>query len=95
MTAVKSIDIRNNFNTFCDKVFGGETLIISRPKNENVVMISENEYNLLQKAKRNTEYLSMLDRSIEEAKSGNIIVKSLTENSFIPKYIFKRRPLCI
>ena len=74
MTAVKSIDIRNNFNTFCDKVFGGETLIISRPKNENVVMISENEYNLLQKAKRNAEYLSMLDRSIEEAKSGNIIV---------------------
>ncbi|UTC57299.1 type II toxin-antitoxin system Phd/YefM family antitoxin [Treponema sp. OMZ 305] len=79
MTAVKSIDIRNNFNTFCDKVFGGETLIISRPKNENVVMISENEYNLLQKAKRNAEYLSMLDRSIEEAKSGNIIVKSLED----------------
>ena len=79
MTAVKSIDIRNNFNTFCDKVFGGETLIISRPKNENVVMISENEYNLLQKAKRNAEYLSMLDRSMEEAKSGNIIVKSLED----------------
>ena len=79
MTAIKSIDIRNNFNTFCDKVFSGETLIISRPKNENVVMISENEYNLLQKAKRNAEYLSMLDRSIEEAKSGNIIVKSLED----------------
>ena len=79
MTAVNSIDIRTNFNTFCDKVFGGETLIISRPKNENVVMISENEYNLLQKAKRNAEYLSMLDRSIEEAKSGNIIVKSLED----------------
>ena len=79
MTAIKSIDIRNNFNIFCDKVSGGETLIISRPKNENVVMISENEYNLLQKAKRNAEYLSMLDRSIEEAKSGNIIVKSLED----------------
>lgn len=79
MTAIKSIDIRNNFNIFCDKVFGGETLIISRPKNENVVMISENEYNRLQKAKRNAEYLSMLDRSIEEAKSGNIIVKSLED----------------
>lgn len=79
MTAVKSMDIRNNFNIFCDKVFGGETLIISRPKNENVVMISENEYNLLQKAKRNAEYLSMLDRSMEEAKSGNIIVKSLED----------------
>lgn len=79
MTAVKSMDIRDNFNIFCDKVFGGETLIISRPKNENIVMISENEYNLLQKAKRNTEYLSMLNRSMEEAKSGNIIVKSLED----------------
>ena len=50
MVAVKSIDLRENFKSFCDKVFGGETLIISRPKNENVVMISENEYNQLQKA---------------------------------------------
>lgn len=76
MTAVKSIDLRDNFKSFCDKVFGGETLIISRPKNENVVMISEKEYNQLQKAKRNAEYLSMLERSMEEAKAGNIIVKS-------------------
>ncbi|MGI5173440.1 type II toxin-antitoxin system Phd/YefM family antitoxin [Treponema sp. OMZ 840] len=79
MTAVNTMDIRDNFNVFCDKVFDGETLIISRPKNKNVVMISENEYNLLQKAKRNADYLSMLDRSMEEAKSGNIIVKSLED----------------
>ena len=41
MLAVKSIDIRDNFKTLCDKVFDGETLIISRPKNKNVVMMSE------------------------------------------------------
>ena len=75
MTAVKSIDLRDNFKSFCDKVFGGETLIISRPKNENVVMISENEYNHLQKARRNAEYLNMLERSMEEAKAGNIVIK--------------------
>ena len=39
-------------------------------------MISEKEYSQLQKAKRNAEYLSMLERSMEEAKAGNIIVKS-------------------
>ena len=77
MTAVKSIDLRDNFKAFCDKVFGGETLIVSRPKNENVVLISEQEYNNLQKAKRNAEYLAMLERSMDEAKAGNIIVKSL------------------
>ena len=32
MLAVKSMDVRANFKTLCDKVFNGETLIISRPK---------------------------------------------------------------
>ena len=35
MLAVKSMDVREKFKTLCDKVFQGETLIISRPKNEN------------------------------------------------------------
>ena len=29
MLAVKSMDVRDNFKSFCDKVFSGETLIIS------------------------------------------------------------------
>ena len=31
MLAVKSMDVRDNFKSLCDKVFNGETLIISRP----------------------------------------------------------------
>ena len=38
MLAVKSMDVRDNFKSLCDKVFNGETLIISRPKNENIIM---------------------------------------------------------
>lgn len=41
MLAVKSMDVRENFKALCDKVFKGETLIVSRPKNENIVMMSE------------------------------------------------------
>lgn len=52
MLAVKSMDVRDNFKAFCDKVFMGETLIVSRPKNENIVMMSESEYNELMKAKK-------------------------------------------
>lgn len=70
MIAVRSMDVRENFKAFCDKVFQGETLIISRPKNENVVMLSETEYNEMLKAKRNAEYLAMLDKSIAEAEAG-------------------------
>lgn len=76
MMSVKSMDVRNNFKAFCDKVFHGETLIVSRPKNENIVMISESEYNDMLKAKKNAEYLSMLDKSIAEAEAGGFVVKS-------------------
>lgn len=79
MLAVKSMDVRENFKSLCDKVFKGETLIVSRPKNENIVMISETEYNEIMKAKKNAEYLAMLDKSIAEAESGGIILKTIDE----------------
>lgn len=77
MLAVKSMDVRDNFKSLWDKVFKGETLIISRPKNENIVMISETEYNNLMKAKRNAEYLAMLDKSMAEAEAGGFVTKTM------------------
>lgn len=65
MLAVKSMDVKDNFKSLCDKVFNGETLIISCPKNENIVMLSEHEYNEMIKAKKNADYLAMIDRSME------------------------------
>lgn len=47
----------------------GETVVISRPRNENIYMINEVEYNALQKAKRNAEYLAMLNKSDEELET--------------------------
>ena len=79
MLAVKSMDVRDNFKSLCDKAPRGETLIISRPKNENVVMISEAEYNDMMKAKRNAEYLAMLDKSMAEAEAGGFITKTIAE----------------
>ena len=57
MLAVKSMDVRDNFKSLCERVFNGETVVVSRPKNENVVILSEAEYNNLIKEKRNAEYL--------------------------------------
>ena len=79
MLAVKSMDVRDNFKKLCELVFNGETLIISRPRNENVVMVSETEYNEMMKAKRNADYLAMLDQSIAEAKSGGFVTKNIAE----------------
>ena len=79
MLAVKSMVVRENFKSLCDKVFRGETLIVSRPKNENIVMMSESEYNEIMKAKRNAEYLAMLDKSMAEAEAGGFITKTVDE----------------
>ena len=79
MLAVKSMDVRENFKSFRDKVFNGETLIVSRPKNQNVVMMSEEKYNDIMKSKRNAEYLNMLDKSMSEAESGKFVLKSMDE----------------
>ena len=79
MLAVKSMDVRDNFKEWCNKVISGETLVVSRPKNENVVIVSEKEYNELAKAKRNEEYLKKLDHSFAQLEQGEAIHKSLNE----------------
>lgn len=42
-------------------------------------MINETEYNELQKAKRNAEYLAMLDKSEEQLQKGDTITFTLEE----------------
>ena len=79
MLVVKGMDVRNNFKEWCNKVVRGETIVVSRPRNENVVIVSEKEYNELQKAKRNSEYLAMLDESYAQLERGEVVVKSMEE----------------
>ncbi len=79
MLAVKSMDVRDNFKHWCNQVTNGETLIVSRPKNENVVIVSEKEYNEMQKAKRNAQYLAKLDRSREQLDQGKTISFTMEE----------------
>lgn len=79
MVAVKSMDVRDNFKEWCNQVIKGETLIVSRPKNENVVIVSEKEYNEMQKARRNAEYLIKLDKSREQLEQGQTIALTLEE----------------
>ena len=79
MIAVKPTQMRDNFKAICDQVVQGETVIISRPNNENVVIVSEKEYNDMQKAARNAVYLATIDRAISEIEQGGFVVKTLDE----------------
>ena len=80
MMTIKANDLITRFKGVCDAIWNdGETYVISRPRNENVVILSEREYQDLLKAKRNADYLAKLDRGLEDIKQGKGIQVSLTE----------------
>ena len=79
MIATKQMDIRANIKRYFDLAFNGEPVIVSRKHNENVVVISEKEYNDLQRAKRNIEYLAKIDKSTEQLNQGKTISFSIDE----------------
>lgn len=71
MLAVNYSTIRNNLKDYCDKVTDfSETVIVTRKGEKNVVMMSLEKYNQLEKAARNAEYLSMIDRGMAQLEAG-------------------------
>ena len=80
MIAVNYSTIRENLKSYCDKVTDeNETVIVTRKDEKNVVIISLDEWNSIQKMLRNTEYLAKLDRSFSDLNAGHLIVKSMDE----------------
>lgn len=71
MLVVNYSTIRKNFKTYCDEASdNGETVIITRKNEKNIVIISLDQYNQIMKAARNAEYLSMIDRATEQLAAG-------------------------
>lgn len=71
MLAVNYSTIRNNLKDYCDKVTDfSETVIVTRKGEKNVVMMSLEKYNQLEKAARNAEYLSMIDKGMAQLEAG-------------------------
>jgi len=79
MIAVRTIDIRNDFKRVSRLVYAGEPVLVARPRNENLVVITEEEYNKLEKLRARDEFLTMLDESIKEVKQGKTITFTIDE----------------
>lgn len=45
MIATKPIDLRARLNEYLDSAFSGESVVVSRKDNKNVIIVSEREYN--------------------------------------------------
>lgn len=79
MIELKTTDLRDNFKKISELASSGEKILISRPHNKNLVLLSEKEYNELEKARRNAEYLAKLDQSWNEVSQGKVVTKMLDE----------------
>lgn len=79
MIALKTTDIRNDFKKISNLVRTGEKILVSRPHNENLVILSEKEYNELEKTRRNNEHLAKIERPIEQLSQGHTVVKTIEE----------------
>lgn len=76
MLASTVAQVRNNFKDYCDRVIDDdEVLVITRPGERNVVMMSLKEFTALQ----NQMYLAKADRALEQIKTGKEIPKKLKE----------------
>ena len=74
MLAKKIEDYSNYFDLACE----GEPVIVPWNGN-NMVIISEYEYQELKKAKNNLEYLEMLKESDWQKRHGKVVVKTMEE----------------
>ena len=79
MIALKTIDIKNDFKRISNLILEGEKVLISRPRNENLIILTEKEYNELEKIRRNNEYLLKIDKSLQQVSEGKIVTKTLEE----------------
>ena len=79
MIAIREMDVRANIKKYFDIAFSGEPVIVCCKENKNVVIISESEYNELEKAKKNVEYLAKLNRADEQIKNGQVVTKTMEE----------------
>jgi antitoxin YefM len=79
MVALETTDIKNDFKRISDIVNSGESVLITRPFDENLVVLSERVYNELEKVRRNNEYFDKIDRSLQQLKEGRVVIKTMEE----------------
>jgi antitoxin YefM len=83
MNAITYTDLRQNLKTYMDKVFqDNDPLIVTRKNNENVVLISVDEYYSWMETKyllSNEANLKHVEKSIAQHKSGKIKSEKLYE----------------
>ena len=78
MLAANYTSLRNNLKNYCDQVCDTrDTLIVTRKFERNVVMMSLERYNEIEKLINNAQYLAMLAESNRQLLEGKTVTKSM------------------
>ncbi len=78
MIAANYTAVRNSLKEYCDMaVDQGETVIVTRKANRNVVLMSLDQYNALMKEVRNARYIEKIDRGFAAIAAGKGQILSL------------------
>ena len=85
MLIAKQVEVRSNIKKYFDMAFNGEIIVVPRKKNQNVVIVSENEYKEFEKAKQNAQYLAKLSEADEQLARGDVVRKNIEELEMLTK----------
>lgn len=83
MIAISSSKVRSNFKEICDKVINDvESVIITRTRGDNVVLMSEEEYNNIMENFRifsNSDTYNKIKNGIDQIEKGKSTKRDLID----------------
>ncbi|MBQ7076607.1 MAG: type II toxin-antitoxin system prevent-host-death family antitoxin [Lachnospiraceae bacterium] len=80
MLAANYSTLRSNLKDYCDRVYDeNEIVLVTRKEEKNVVLMSLEKYNQLEKELKNAKYVAKIERGFAQIKNGRGIVHELIE----------------
>ena len=84
MVAIKTADLTQDFRRVADMVVAGEIVLVSRPKNDNLVVITEKEYNELDKLRKSISAGLDKYKTTDEARARlRANLRAMQEQSYV------------
>jgi antitoxin YefM len=79
MRAIKAMDLRDKFKDYCELAANGEIFIVNRPDKRNIVVMSEDEFNLMLDDIQEKKFWERIERARTNIKAGKYIEKTIEE----------------
>lgn len=80
MLAANYTTVRNNLKDYCDKASDdNEIVLVTRKADKNVVIMSLDRLNQIEKELKNARYLAKIERGFAQIEAGQGVVHELIE----------------